>query len=178
MESGGTGAREMGDAAKLFEGAFRQTAWVTNDMDAAIAMFARDYGAANWYRAQNRSLQTGPDAFALTHVALARRGGNELELIQPLGGADLVYAQGLKPRREGFHVCFHHICYMLPSREALESVRQAAQARGRAIVLSGSSETGTTYFYTDDRHVLGHYVEYIYCPQDYYDRLEAVIPVN
>jgi len=168
----------MSDSAKLFEGAFRQTAWVTNDMDAAIDMFARDYGAANWYRAQNRSLQTGPGEFALTHIALARRGGTELELIQPLGGADRVYAHGLKLRQDGFQVCFHHICYMLPTREALERVRQAAEARGRAIVLSGSSEAGTAYFYTDDRHALGHYVEYIYCPQEYYERLEAIIPVN
>ncbi len=168
----------MTDQAKLFEGAFRQTAWVTNDMDAAIAMFARDYGTANWYRAQNHSLQTGPGEFALTHIALAKRGGAELELIQPLGGADAVYAQGLKALQNGFHVCFHHLCYMLPTREALERVRHTAQARGRAIVLSGSSEAGTTYFYTDDRHALGHYVEYIYCPQHYYDRLEAAIPVN
>jgi len=168
----------MTNPASLFDGVFRQTAWVTNDMDAAIDMFARDYGAANWYRAQNRSLQTGPGEFAQTHIALAKRGGTELELIQPLGGADMVYAQGLKPRQEGFQVRFHHICYMLGTLEALERVRQAAQARGRAIVLSGSSEIGTTYFYTDDLHQLGHYVEYIYCPQDYYDRLEAVIPVN
>jgi hypothetical protein len=168
----------MTDTAYLFEGAFRQTAWVTNDMDAAVEMFARDYGVGKWYRAQNFSLQTGPGEFAQTHIALARRSGTELELIQPLGGFDAVYAKGLKPPRDGFQVSLHHMCYMLPSREALERVRRAAQARGRAIVLSGSSETASTYFYTDDRAELGHYVEYIYCPQPYYERLEAAIPVN
>jgi hypothetical protein len=168
----------MTDSTGLFDGVFRQTAWVTNDIDAAIDMFARDYGAANWYRAQNRSLQTGPGEFAQTHIALAKRSGTELELIQPLGGADTVYAQGLRSARDGFQVRLHHICFMLPTKDALERIRQAAAARGRAIVLSGSSEAGNEYFYTDDRHALGHYVEYIYCPQQYYERLEALIPVN
>jgi hypothetical protein len=67
---------------------------------------------------------------------------------------------------------------MLPTREALERVRQTALARGRAIVLSGYSEKGSTYFYTDDRAQLGHHVEYIYCPPAYYERLEAAIPRN
>jgi hypothetical protein len=166
------------DSAYLLEGAFRQTAWVTNDIDAAIEVFARDYGAVNWYRAQNLSLQTGPGAFAQTNIALAKRGGAELELIQPLGGADRVYAESLKLPGEGLQICFHHICYILPTMEALERVRQAAVARGRAIVLAGSSERGSTYFYTDDRSTLGHFVEYIYCPKHYYDRLEAIIPAN
>jgi len=166
------------DGAYLFEGVFRQTAWVTNDMDVAIRMFAQDYGVINWYRSQNLTLQTGPGEFAQAHVALAKRGRSELELIQPLGGADRVYAQGLKSPKEGFQMSFHHLCYMLPTIEALENVRQAALARGRAIVLSGSSEKGSTYFYTDDRATLGHLVEYIYCPQHYYDRLETIIPVN
>jgi hypothetical protein len=141
-------------------------------------MFARDYGVANWYRAQDFNLQTGPGEFARTHMALARRGGSELELIQPLGGADKVYAEGLQPRHQGVQLCFHHLCYMLPSREALERVREAAPRRGRTIVLAGSSEKGSTYFYTDDRAQLGHYVEYIYCPPDYYARLETLIPEN
>jgi hypothetical protein len=40
------------------------------------------------------------------------------------------------------------------------------------------TDSGTAYFYTDDRVTLGHYIEYIYYPEADYARLEAAIPVN
>ncbi len=168
----------MTDPHHLFEGNFRQTAWVTNDMDAALEVFARDYGVANWFQKRDADLQTGAGKFARVNLALARRGNVELELIQPLGGADDVYAHMLKGAQAGVRICFHHICYVLPTLEALERVRMAAPVRGREIVLSGASESGATYFYTDDRPMIGHYVEYIYCPPAYSARLETMIPIN
>lgn len=162
----------------LLEGTFRQTAWVTNDMDAALDIFARDYGVVNWFQRRDMDLQTGPREFARVNLALARRGNSELEIIHPLGGADEVYSHVLKTAQNGVRICFHHICYLLPTPEALERVRLAAHLRGRAIVLAGSSDSGATYFYTDDRSTIGHYVEYIYCSPAYCARLETVIPIN
>jgi hypothetical protein len=168
----------MTHLAGLFEGIFRQTAWITNDMDGALDLFARDYGITEWLQFRNFNMQTGPDRFADTHFSLAKRGGIELELIQPLGGADEVYVQALQGKPNGLKVCFHHICYLQQTREALERLRAAAQARGREIVLSGLTDSGTTYFYTDDRATLGHHIEYIYYPEADYTHLEAIIPVN
>ena len=168
----------MTETPALFEGTFRQTAWVTNDMDAALEIFARDYGVVNWFQRRDTDLQTGPGQFARVNLALARRGNSELEIIHPIGGADDVYAQMLKSAQDGLQICFHHICYLVPTPEALERVRLAATLRGRAVVLSGSSESGATYFYTDDRSTIGHYVEYIYCSPAYCARLETIIPVN
>jgi hypothetical protein len=162
----------------LFEGTFRQTAWVTNDMDAALDIFARDYGVVTWFQRRDMDLQTGSGKFARINLALARRGNVEFELIHPLGNADEVYSHGLKSARDELQICFHHICYLVPTLEALERVRQAAALRGRAIVLSGSSESGASYFYTDDRATIGHYVEYIYCSPAYCARLETIVPVN
>jgi hypothetical protein len=162
----------------LFEGTFRQTAWVTNDMDAALDLFARDYGVVNWFQRRDAVLQTGTGQFARVNLALARRGNVEMELIHPLGGADEVYSHVLTSAQDGVRICFHHICYLVPTREALERVRLAAPQRGRAIVLSGASASGATYFYTDDRSTIGHYVEYIYCSPAYCARLETIIPMN
>jgi len=147
-------------------------------MDAALDIFARDYGVVNWFQRRNSDLQTGPGAFARVNLALARRGNSEIEIIQPLGGADEVYAHALQNAPDGVRICFHHICYLLPTPEALESVRLAAPLRGRAIVLSGASESGATYFYTDDRSTTRHYVEYIDCSPAYCARLETIIPIN
>jgi len=168
----------MTEPHHLFEGTFRQTAWVTNDMDAALEIFARDYGVVNWFQRSDVDLQTGPGAFARFNLALARRGNSELEIIQPLGGADDVYSRPLKNERDRVKICFHHICYMVRTAEALEHVRLAATLRGRAIVLSGSSQSGAQYFYTDDRSTIGHYLEYIYCSPAYCERLEAIVPAN
>ncbi len=168
----------MTEPPLLFEGTFRQTAWVTNDMDAALGIFARDYGVVNWFQRRDADLQTGPGKFARVHLALARRGNSEIEIIQPLGGSDAVYSEGLKSAQDGLRISFHHICYLLPTPEALERVRLAASLRGRAIALAGSTDSGATYFYTDDRPTIGHYVEYIYCSPAYAARLETVIPIN
>jgi len=168
----------MTEPEHLFEGTFRQTAWVTNDMDAALDIFARDYGVVNWFQRRAAQLQTGPGKFATVNLALARRGNVELELIHPLGGADDVYAHMLQGPQDGVRIGFHHICYMVPTPEALERIRLAAPLRGRAIVLSGASESGASYLYTDDRSTIGHYVEYIYCSPAYSARLETIIPAN
>jgi hypothetical protein len=168
----------MTEPDHLFAGAFRQTAWVTNDMDAALDIFAKDYGVVKWFQRRDTQLQTGPGEFARVNLALARRGSVELEIIHPLGGADKVYSHMLNPAQEGVQICFHHICYILPTPEDLERVRVAAPLRGREIVLSGASESGATYFYTDDRSTIGHYVEYIHCSPAYRARLETIIPSN
>jgi hypothetical protein len=168
----------MTEPDHLFEGTFRQTAWVTNNMDAALDIFARDYGVANWFQRRNTQLQTGPEKFATVNLALARRGNVELELIHPLGGADEVYAHMLQGAPDEVRIRFHHICYLVPTPEALERVRLAAPLRGRAIVLSGASANGASYLYTDDRSTIGHYVEYIYCSPEYRARLETIIPTN
>ena len=81
------------DATGLFPGAFRQVAWITNDLDRAMAAFAADYGVPRWLELRNFKLLTGPGTYADVHIALAVRGGVELELIQPLGGDDHVYRQ-------------------------------------------------------------------------------------
>jgi hypothetical protein len=162
--------------AGLFDGVFRQVAWVTNDMDRALAAYAADYGVPRWLELRNFRMKTGPDANAQVHIALAVRGGVELELIQPLGGADKVYRQILSDE-PGLQLHFHHICYRLESATALAGVRRAAEAKGRAVVLQGDTATGTEYFYIDDRPTLGHHIEYIYYPPDDLQRLTAAIPV-
>jgi hypothetical protein len=161
----------------MFGGIFRQIAWITNDFDGALAAFEADYGVPRWFELRDFSLQTGPGAFAKAHFAMAVRGGVELEVIQPLGGADQVYRQILTGE-SGLQLHMHHICYRLESAAALARMRQGAEAKGRAIVLEGSTESGTEYFYIDDRHVLGHHIEYIYYPPDDLQRLDAAIPVN
>jgi hypothetical protein len=161
----------------LFEGKFRQIAWITNDMDAAMAAFARDYSVPRWLDLRELPIQTGPDGAAMCNVALAVRGGVEFELIQPLGGADKVYSQVLTDE-PGLQVRFHHICYRLETLEALEAVRERARQAGRSIVLEGGTPSGVRYFYTDERARLGHHVEYIYYPPADLEQLTAAVPAT
>jgi hypothetical protein len=165
------------DTISLFHGVFRQVAWITNDFDRALASFAADYGVPRWLELRNFKLLTGPGTHADVHIALAVRGGVELELIQPLGGDDRVYRQALTAD-PALQINFHHICYRLESAEALAAVRHAAEAKGRAIALHGEIATGTAYFYIDDRPTLGHHIEYIYYPPADLRQLSAAIPAS
>jgi hypothetical protein len=161
--------------AGLFAGRFRQTAWITNDFDRALEVFKRDYGVPAWLELRDYDMQTGEGAFAKAHIALARRGGVELEVIQPLDGADQVYRTVLTDA-PGLQIRFHHVCFLYDEAEALEQVRQAARAKGRPIVLEGGMENGLRYFYTDERATLGHHIEYIYYPAEMLAALDAAIP--
>ena len=169
----------MTPKAGLFDGHFRQMAWITNDLDAALKLFEAHYGVRNWLVLRDYRMQTkaGPDDYAQAHIALALRGGLELELIQPLGGADQVYRQVLTDD-PGLQLRFHHVCYRYDTAETIRAVRAAAEAKGWAIVLEGGDGNGLDYFYTDDRAMLGHHVEHIYYPPEHLEQLKAVIPVN
>ena len=115
----------------------------------------------------------GPNATARCHIALALSGGAEIEIIEPVGGADEIYRQPLTG--PDFALLFHHVAYTLPSLEALTSLKAEMRASGTPIVMDGEAPEGVTYFYTDLRKPFGHYIEYVWGTPEYEAGMAAAL---
>lgn len=143
---------------------FVQLAYVTNDFDRALTVFGERHGVMRFLELREFTLQTGADQFAEVNIAIAMVDGMEIEIIQPLDGADKVYRCALAGK--DFQVRFHHIGERVESLECFEHLKREVTAASRRIDLWGSSVNGAHYFYVDDRDTLGHHVEYIYRAPD------------
>lgn len=161
----------------LIDGAFTQTAYVTNDLDQALATFA-GLGVTRFLELRDLAFPVGSGVEAHCHVALAIAGGREIEIIEPIGGAVDVYRQALSGTVSGFQMHFHHVAQALPSLDALEAIKADVRSRGIAIPIDAAAPQGMTYFYADLRTPLGYHVEYIYPSADYLAAMAGAIPVN
>jgi len=166
-----------GDEAGLLSSPFCQMAYVTNNLDAAMALFSEGHEISRFLELRDYPVQTGPDRYARLDIALAYAGGIQIELIQPLGGDDRIYRQIL--RDDGrFELHFHHEAQLARSRYDLDRLREKARARGFPVVMDGSQGADVVYFYADCRGTIGHYVEYIWYSDQAQAQLGAAIPVN
>lgn len=152
------------DAFAPYRG-FAQIAYVTSDFDRAIMQFGERYGVPNWMPMPDMEIQTAPGRTCRANIGLAYVGPVQLEVIQPLGGDDLVYRAPLPAN--GFAVRFHHIAQTLATEAELDAAEAQAQQAQMPIAIRGAFPGGLArYFYTDHRDTLGHYVEHIwYAPE-------------
>lgn len=144
-----------------------QFAYVTNDFDRALREFAAHHGVPKFFELRDFDVETAPGRVAKLHVGLAWAGGVQIEIIQPLGGADEVYHTAFDGTDGGFVLRFHHVAHMLETEADFDAVATEYERQRTAIVLRGSANGGMTrYFYADCRATLGHFVEYIwYAPE-------------
>lgn len=156
--------------------AFHQIAYVTNDFDRALGIFREQHGITRFLELRDLRYPVTVDGQeAHCHVALARSGGLEIEIITPLGGAVDLYREPIAG--SGFRLRFHHVAQRLPDEATLRAVRATLTAQGYDFPIDGQSN-GMTYFYADMRETLGHYVEYIYATPDYWASVGGAIPEN
>lgn len=140
--------------------AFFQLAYVTNDVDRALEVFAERYGVGEFRDLGEVALALDDGGEATIRIALTLVGWLELELIEPRGGRDDVYRRELTG--EGFALHWHHVGFKVPSPEALDDARHDLIAGGHDVVLSGGNPSASMFFYADARETLGHHLEYIY----------------
>ena len=159
----------------LLGGRYHQIAYVTADFDKGLEALRAGHGVERFLELRDIRYpvdRTGTEAHC--HVALARTGDMEIELIQPLSGAVDLYRE---PLGKAGPLHFHHVAQRLETLAELEALQRAARQRGFAMPIDGESN-GMTYFYIDACGTLGHYVEYIYGSPDYWAAVGAAIPEN
>lgn len=140
----------------LLTGQF-QNAYVTRDMERAIALLREQYGVEgiNVFDASIDVTTPAGSGPAKMKTALVWIGNIQYELIEPIEGLVDIYRDAL-PDNEVLK--FHHIC-MRP--HDLEQVRAEIKRRQIPIVYEGET-AASKFFYVDTRATLGHYLEYVW----------------
>lgn len=153
-------------------GRYHQNAYVTNDYDRALGVFAKHYGVSEFYELQ---LPPGMDNQLPLRVGLANAGGVEIELIHPLDAVPM-YDEFL-PQDGSFAIEFHHYCMLIEGDlTAWEDRRKAIDEIEHPIANEGGLDNLLRYMYMDERSRLGHYIEHVWYSPEMFRQMEAAIP--
>jgi len=140
----------------LLEGHF-QNAYVTRDLDKAVALFRSHYSVDKVLQFQSQVEVNTPagTGAAVFKTAFAWVGPLQYEFIEPVSGMVQVYQQAL-PQGAGF--AFHHVCMRV---QDWAGTRAEIDRGPYPIVLEGET-AGVRFVYVDARESLGHYLEYVW----------------
>lgn len=139
-----------------------QVAYVTNDIAAAASLFESEYGAPGFFHFSNvdngMEIGNGPRL----KIALARVGGVEIELIEPIGDTAPLFKDVL-PKGPELAIRFHHVAIRIDGpRENWEAHAASIDVDRHPIAFKGELGEDLRFFYTDERATLGHYVEHVW----------------
>lgn len=153
-----------------------QVAYVTNDIEAAARTFQEVYGAPGFHHFSNvipgMEIGGGPQL----KIALARVGGVEIELIEPIGDTAPLFSEVL-PDGPELAIRFHHIAIRIDGEKDNWEAHSASIDKDKhRIVFEGAMGEDLSFFYTDERATLGHYVEHVWMSPRLYAQLTAATP--
>lgn len=160
-------------AVGLLNGRFFQMAYVTNDIDRAMAEYGAKAGIDRFFAGRDAEFDIGGGRMAKAHIALANVGGVQIELIEPVGGHDHVYRQVLSGGDYQIH--FHHEAHVLDSVEEFAATKAHVGGLGFDIVIDAETP-GYRYFYADTRTFIGHHTEFFYFSEEATAYFREVVP--
>jgi len=155
-----------------------QTAWVTTDLDRAMAQFADRFKIGDFFTADIAFPARLHDEVGEMSIrmALANVDNIQIELIQPVGGGiDRIYRDALPT--DGRHAnVFHHICVKLEGsidqwNKYIEELETTTP-----IAYTGDSGPNVRFVYTDERDTLGIWLEHVWYESAYHMEFSAQIP--
>ena len=156
---------------------YSQTAYVTNDMQQALAVFRDHYDVTSFYVFANDAPGMVQSDGAQLKIALAVVGGVEIELIEPQGHTAPMFSAPL-PSDGSFAIRFHHIAYRIEGDLSdFEAHMASIDPEKHPVIWSGSMGDVMRFAYTDERAVLGHYVEHVWMHADLRAQIAGAIPV-
>lgn len=136
-----------------------QMAYVTDDIDAAVAQTGPLLGIERFQINRDMGIETG-QGLARAHFALAFLGDTQVEIIQPAGGADDIYRQGV--RATGGGLSFHHAGMLVTEAAQWQGIVAAVDRSGADVPVRGAFGDLMHYLYVDRRDTLGHHLEYMW----------------
>jgi hypothetical protein len=142
----------------MLHGHHYQNAYVTRDIDRALARFAARTGRSDLASFEIEVEAATPHGSGPARMKLALFWIDDLqyELIQPIAGMVHVYEEGLG---DGDVPRFHHVAARV---DEWAPFREEVDRLGLPVVREGASGEGLKYVYLDQRDLLGHYVEYVW----------------
>jgi hypothetical protein len=155
---------------------YSQTAYVTNDMEQALAVFRDQYDVPSFYVFANDAPGMVQSDGAQLKIALAIVGGVEIELIEPQGDTAPLFSAPL-PDDGSFAIRFHHVAYRIEGDLSdFEAHMASIDPEKHPVIWSGSLGDVMRFAYTDERAVLGHYVEHVWMHPELRAQLAGAIP--
>jgi hypothetical protein len=154
-----------------------QNAYVTNDLDRAMAVWRDEFGVTRFHTFENDApgLVCSPEY--RMKIALANVGGVEIELIEPLPGEAPIHAE-LLPEDGSFAMRFHHAALRVDGGLAdFEDYMASLDPAKHPVVWHGQLGDVMRFAYTDERSTLGHYLEHVWFDSAMYEQMAAAIPV-
>ncbi|WP_242443509.1 VOC family protein [Sphingobium sp. LB126] len=136
-----------------------QMAYVTDDIDAAMRQAMATFGIASFQVNRDMAIQTG-QGVATAHFALCFLGDLQIEIIQPTGGADSVYRQGIGGSSGS--LSFHHAGMLITDEAQWHATVAAVERSGSPVPVRGVFGDMMHYLYVDQREQIGHYLEYMW----------------
>jgi len=156
---------------------YSQTAYVTNDMQLALAVFRDHYDVTSFYVFANDAPGMVQSDGAQLKIALAIVGGVEIELIEPQGDTAPMFSAPL-PSDGSFAIRFHHVAYRVEGDLSdFEAHMASIDSEKHPVIWSGSLGDMMRFAYTDERALLGHYVEHVWMHADLRAQISGAIPV-
>jgi len=154
-----------------------QIAYVTNNLDAAAALFEREYATPGFYKFDTMQSGVAKPGDPHLRIGLARVGGVEIELIEPLGSTAPLFSRYLPEDGTDLAIRFHHVAIRIEgSLQDWERHRAAIDTQRHPIEYQGALGDMLRFFYTDERKSLGHYVEHVWMSPELLQQLSAAVP--
>lgn len=138
-----------------------QNAYVTHDLDSAMALIGERYGERDWIRYDPEMTIRTPDGKrqSSVRVALAWYGGLQIELIEPVAGHNAHYECLLPADRSDAVPRFHH---MAMRRDDEAAMRAETELLGLPLAFEGDVPDAMVFIYLDARQTMGHFLEYVW----------------
>lgn len=156
---------------------YSQTAYVTNDMEQALAVFRDHYDVPSFHVFANDVPGMVQSDGAKIKIALAIVGGVEIELIEPQGDTAPLFS-ALLPSDGSFAIRFHHVAYRIGGDLTdFEAHMASIDAEKHPVIWSGSVGDVMRFAYTDEHAQLGHYVEHVWMHPELRAQMVGAIPV-
>lgn len=138
---------------------FFQNAYVTRDLDRAIALCGQamgigDFAAMDYELVLRADREDKP---VRLRVATGWQGGMQVELIEPVSGFTDPYAGGLPADPDDFAPRFHHVAVRRDDPEALAC---EVEALGLPVIFE-TGGNGIISTFVDARSRIGHPIEFV-----------------
>jgi hypothetical protein len=147
-----------------------QNAYVTPDINKAIEAMKAQYGLTDadvlYTEATTPVWTPNGSGQNTSKLAFIWIGKLQYELIEPVSGPSDLYSAAVDPDQL---LRFHHVAMRVMD---WDSFRAAVDKQKHPVAIEGEGGGGLKFLYLDARETLGHYLEYVYAPPEFWARMD------
>jgi hypothetical protein len=146
----------------MIEGRHYQNAYVTRNIDKAVAEFTAkaDVRTSMQFQVTTEVLTSEGLKEQTVKLAFIWVGDLQYEFIEPVSEAVPVFSSWLP---DDDAPKFHHSCSLV---DDWDDFRRRVDEQGYPVVFEGAAGTGVKFLYLDARDVIGHYLEFCWMSEE------------